>query len=363
MATDPNWTPAETLKFAPPGSQQMAVAAAGDVVHLVWVQAKTLYHARMVNGAWQAPVKVAGGEQPALAAAPDGTLYCTYANWFLGNRDIYVSVWANDKWGLSQVVSRTTGDSIDPAICVGPDGLVHLAWADTTPGYSVIYYAQRDPNGWTYAPVPNGKGSRPSVATSAPGQAGPVFVAWQDRLASSPGGAYEVFVTARRNGEWSLPAMVSDTHDSHSLLPSVAASGADKCHMVWQEERNGLYVIRHSDLWPNGWETPFDVSDPSVDSRLGFSLANKLGLFQFVWSEGGVLKHRVRPGEPQGAWWEPEVACDDCAGLSELSAAISAYGELHVVFGRWPNGGDLQFYHLRRKALERKKVFLPIVGR
>ncbi len=29
-------------------------------------------------------------------------------------------------------------------------------------------------------------------------------------------------------------------------------------------------------------------------------LANQSGLFQFVWSEGAVLKHRVRPGEPQG---------------------------------------------------------------
>ncbi len=363
MATDPDWFPAETLSFAPPGSQQMAVAASGDVVHLVWVHAKTLYHARRIGGAWQPPVKVAGGEQPAVAVGPDGTLYCTYANWFLGNRDIYFSSFTGDKWSLSQVVSRTTGESSDPAICVGGDGVVHLAWADTTPGYSIIYYGVRDRGGWNYAPVPNGKGSRPSISTPTSGPAGPVYVAWQDRLASSNTGAYEVLVGIKRNGDWSLPAMVSDSRNAHSLAPKVATGSGDLCHVVWQEERDGIYVIRHSDLWPNGWEACFDVSDPAVDARLAVALAHKLGLFQFVWSEGAVLKHRVRPGEPQGVWWEPEIVCEDCAGLSELAAAQGGSGDLHVVFSRWPNGGERQFFYVRRKALERQKVFLPVVGR
>lgn len=360
MAANPEWTPAELLDFAPPGSQQMAVAVAGAVVHLVWVQAKTLYHARRVGGQWQPPVKVAGGEQPALSAAPDGTLYCTYANWFLGNRDIYVSIYANDKWSLSQVVSRTPGHSSDPAICVGPDGVAHLAWADTTPSFSTIYYGVRDRGGWNYGPVPNGKGSRPHLSTSAAAPGGPVWVVWQDRLASSSTGAYEAMAAAKRGEEWSLPRMVSDTRDIHSIVPHVAARG-DQVHMVWQEERGSVYVIRHSDLWPNGWEEPFDVSDPAVDARLGRVYANKFGLYQVVWSESGVLKHRIRPGEPLGEWWPPEVACEDCPGLSELAAAIAESGELHVVFSRWPNGGERRFYYLRRAALERVKVFVPIV--
>jgi hypothetical protein len=147
----------------------------------------------------------------------------------------------------------------------------------------------------------------------------------------------------------------------HSVLPNIAANATDRCHLVWQEERGELYVIRHSDLWPNGWETPFDVSDPASDARLGHVVANQLGLFQFVWAECGRLKHRVRAGEPQGSWWEPEIACEECAGLDELTTAISSSGDLHVVFSRWTNGGDPQFFYMKRKALERKKVFVPIV--
>ncbi len=359
MAADPNWTPVETLTFAPSGSQQMAIAVIGDVVHLVWVQAKTLYHARRLSGVWQPAVKVAGGEQPVLAAAPDGALYCAYANWFLGNRDIYLSVWTNDKWSLSQVVSETSGHSVDPALAIGPDGVVHLAWGDSTPGYSVIYHGVRDARGWTYGPIPNGRGSRPSIAVNAGG----VYVAWQDRPASSAAGAYEAVAAVKRGAEWTLPAVVSDTPELHSVLPRIAVNASDRCHLAWQEERDGLYVLRHADLWPNGWADPVDVSDPTADARLAAILPNKLGHFQLIWSEGPVLKHRVRPGEPQGAWWEPEIACEDCAGASELAAAISATGELHVVFSRWPNGGERQIYYLRRKALERHKIFLPAIGR
>lgn len=362
MAADPNWTPAETLSFAPLGSQQMALAVTGapggDTVHLVWVAAKTLYHARRVGGIWQAAVKVAGGEQPALAVGPDGALYCASANWFVGNRDIYVSTWKNEKWSLPVLVSRTTGESSDPAICVTSDGLVHLVWADNTPGFSIIYYGVRDAQGWTYAPIPSGRGSRPSISASP----NAIYVTWQDRLSTSTRDAFEVFVAAKRGGEWELPADVSDTEETHSLVPRIAANSSDRCHVAWQEERDELYVVQHADLWPNGWEAPAEISDPSADARLGAVLSNKLGHFQFVWSEGGLLKHRVRPGEPNGAWWDSEIACEDCTGLSELAAAISANGELHVVYNRWIGGGERQLFYLRRKALERNKVLLPMVG-
>jgi hypothetical protein len=282
-----------------------------------------------------------------------------YANWFLGNRDIYLSTWLDDRWSLSQIISRTTGESSDPAICVAPDGRVHVAWADTTPGYSTIYLGIQYAGGWSYAPAPNGKGSQPSVAANADG----VFLAWQDRPASSATGAYEVLATSYRGSEWSLPVMVSDSREVHSLLPCVAANATDRCHLVWQEERGEVYVIRQSDLWLNGWEAPFDVSAPSVDARLGRVIANQLGMFHFMWSEGGVLLHRIRSGEPQGSWWDAETACDDCSGLQEMAAAISTTGELHVIFSRWTDGGDARCFYICRKALERKKVFVPIASR
>ncbi len=359
MAADPSWVPGEFLVFVNPDSRQIAVAATGQAVHLVWSQASTLYHAKRVEGAWQAPVRIAAGEQPSLTSSIDGTLFCAYSHWFLGNREIHVTTWDGARWSLPQLVSHTTGESSDPAICVGVDGKLHLVWADNTPGYSTVYYALRQSSAWVNAPVPHGNGSRPAIAANSQ----EVFVAWQSRLAGSESGSFDILAASRREGEWSLPDIVSDTPTVHSVLPHIAANSDGRCHLVWQEERGGLFVIRHSDRWPNGWSTPVDVSDPIRDARLAHALPNGLGLFQFVWSEGALIKHRVRPGEPQGAWWSPETACETCDSLSELVAAISgANGELHLVFSRYANGAGRQFHYTRRKAIERKKVLLPLVS-
>jgi hypothetical protein len=359
MAAEQNWMLPEGLALLPTGAQQLAVAAGEHSVHLVWVDAKTLYHMQRTGEGWHTPVRIAGGEQPALALGADGSLFCVYANWFLGNRDIYLSTWTHEQWGLSQVISRTTGQSSDPSICIAPDGRVHVAWADTTPGYSTIYHGTQDAGGWTYAPAPNGKGSQPTIAANADG----VFLAWQDRPSSSTGGAFDVLATSYRGSDWGLPVMVSDSRESHSLMPHIATNATDRCHLVWQEERDDVYSIRHSNLWPNGWEAPFDVSRPSADARLARVMANQFGLFQILWAEGGVLKHRVRGGEPQGSWWEEEVACEGCSGLQEMAAAISNSGELHVVLSRWNERGDAQSFYLKRRALERKKVFVPLATR
>ncbi len=361
MPVDPNWSPVEDLTFVPPDSEGIAVAASLGVVHLVWAQSKIIYHSRRRDGAWSAPAKVAAGEQPALAPTPDGALHCAYANWFLGNRDVYVTALRDDKWSLPVLVSRTTGESFDPAICAGTDGRLRIVWADTTPGESVIYAAHFDGQNWPYAPVPNGKGSRPTVAADG----ATVHVAWQDRLASSETGAYDALASKQVNGgEWGLPHMVSDTRDAHSMLPRVAVNGQGQCHLVWQEEREGLYVIRHATLWtePEGWSEPVDVSDPAFDARLAFIMPNRWGDFQVVWSEGNNLKHRVRGGALNGRWKATEAACEECAGLGELSAAIGDKGELHAVFTRYTNGERHTFY-VRRKAIEQQKVFLPMVGR
>ncbi len=359
MAADPNWSPAETLSFVDPNSRQIALAATGQGVHLVWSQASTLFHARRVEGVWQAPLKIAAGEQPSLAASVDGKLVCAYVNWFLGNREIYITIWNDTAWSLPQLASRTTGESSDPAACASADGRIHLTWADNTPGYSTIYYAVHESVGWKNAPIPNGKGSRPTIAVSG----GEVFVAWQARLASSDSGTYDVLAASKGDEEWTLPDIVSDTPASHSVLPHIAVNPDGHCHLVWQEERDGLFVIRQSDRWPNGWTAPVDISNPGADARLAFTVPSRLGLFQFVWSEGAQIKHRVRPGAPQGAWWSPEVACDTCSGLSELVAAIfSTGGELHVVFGRYVSGIKRQFYYMQRRAVEPKKVLLPLIS-
>ncbi|MCX7707241.1 MAG: hypothetical protein N2204_04460 [Anaerolineae bacterium] len=360
MSAEKPWSTATPIPNTPPDSYEPALAPVGDVLHAVWVSNKALYHARYAEGRWTEPLRFANGEQPALAAGPGGALHCVFSHQFLGNSEIYYTRWDGVKWSLPQRVSRTSGASSNPALAVAPDGSTHIAWADTTPGESVIYYARPQGVAWAQAPIPNATGSRPAIALTP---AGEIIVAWQSRLAET--GIFEVVAAVRREEAWSLPEIVSDEPNRHSISPALAVNPQGSAHLIWQEEaRNGIYVIRHAERLPGGWSAPANISASDQDARLPRLAAAPKGFLQAVWAEDASLKHRGRPAEPRALWWGEEVACPDCPGVSSLATAISpATGELHAVWSAYQNLDQRRLYHAFRKALIRHTVFIPIVSR
>ena len=144
MAPKGPWSSSEVLEVATAESREPAVAMLGETLHLVWNCNQQLYHAWRTADGWSQATPVAIGEQPVLAAAPDGQLHCLFVNQFARNYEIYHVWWDGARWSLPVNVSRTAGASSQPALAVGADGSLHAAWADTTPGYSVVYYGTRD---------------------------------------------------------------------------------------------------------------------------------------------------------------------------------------------------------------------------
>jgi hypothetical protein len=322
---------------------------------LLWTKNKVIYQSIRTDVGWAPPIRVATGEQPALAATADGRLHCLYANQFAGNYEIYYTAWDGTGWSLPEPVSRTTGDSQQPALAVASDGTLHATWSDTTPGYSTIYHGQRGPEFWSSEPIPNGRGSTPYIALTPNGD---VCVAWQDRLSSTH--RYEVFCSIRQGGSWNLPAMVSDTPDTHSLQPRMATNVQGGCHVVWLEEAEGIYRVRHADWRGGGWSAPVDVSSNETDCRLPRIAAIRQGLLEVIWAEGQAMMHRVRPPDPDAAWWTPETAPGSYAGLCELAMAISRAGRVHVVSCRVEATGMRQLYYTQREPLYKHTVFAPV---
>ncbi len=250
MAADPNWTPAETLSFAPPGSQQVAVrrrrrrgpSGLGAGEDALPCPPGRRQRGRAGQGGGRRAARAGRCARTARSTAPTPTGSSATATSTFPR--LPTRSGASRRSSPARPASRPTRRSASR-----PDGVVHLAWADTTPGYSVIYHAVRDGDGWTYAPVPNGKGSRPSLATSAARSrgadlrrlAGPAGELAHWGVRSAGGG--EARAASGRCRSWSRTR-----RDVHSLLPRIAASAPDLCHMVWQEERDGL--VCHPPLRP-----------------------------------------------------------------------------------------------------------------
>jgi len=357
MPTENPWSTETLIPNTPPDSQDPALAATADALHAVWVSNKTLYHARYADGGWGEPVRFASGETPSLAAGPGGSLPCIFSHLFLGHSEIYYVRWDGLRWTLPQQVSRTSGASTHPALAVAQDGCTHIVWADTTSGESLIYYARPRGSAWAHSPIPNAVGGRPAVAVTP---AGEVYAAWQSRLAETD--RFEIVAAVYREGSWSLPEVVSDAPDRHSIGPALAVSPGGSVHLIWQEAQDNRYVIRHAERLPGGWSVPVDLSVPGSDARLPRLAAGPKGFFQAVWAEHATLKHRARPAEPAAAWWGEETACAACPGISSLATAIlPATGELHVLWSAYYDLDQRRLYHAYRKALVRHKVFMPIV--
>ena len=187
MANDNPWSAATLVPDAGADSREPALAVIGDTLHLAWNRNKTLYHAVFDGNVWSAPVRIASGEQPALAVTPDGRLHCLFTHKFIGNYEVYHVFLQGGRWSLPEPVSRTPGISTDPAVAVAPDGSLHAAWADTTPGESTIYYGTLDGLFWTSSPIPSGRGALPTIAITSTGD---IHVAWQDRTGAA--GRYDI---------------------------------------------------------------------------------------------------------------------------------------------------------------------------
>ena len=102
--------------------------------------------------------------------------------------------------------------------------------------------------GWTSVPIPNGSGSNPTIAVDPDGQ---IYVAWQSRSPSTH--RFEIFCAQNSQGAWSLPENISANDQSHAIYPSLAITVHGICHLAWQEDRGGIFCIRHADRYPNGW--------------------------------------------------------------------------------------------------------------
>jgi len=358
MSSDSHWSGNEILQVGTSDCKEPAVTAVGEVLHAVWTQDKTVFHAYLTGSKWSEPKAVGTGGQASLASTPDGKVHCLFAAEMFGNVEIYAATWDGTQWSLPEVVSHTTGMSMYPTLVVGPDGSLYAAWADTTPGYPTIYYGHRETIGWTSTPIPNGVGNRPTIAV---GHTGEVYVAWQTRLTTTK--RYEIFCSVLDDGQWSLPDNISDTSERHSIYPQLATNATGACHLIWQENAGETFSIQHSDRRPNGWSQAVDVSQSAGDCHLPHIAANRQGTMQAIWAQGQALQHRVRPPDYDAAWWRPETANDSCGDLSDLAMAISPAGVLHVLWCSYTGTEARRLGHIRREPIFKQTVFVSPIPR
>ncbi len=351
------WSVGEEVPVAPAESAEPTSAMLGDVLHVVWSHNRMLHHAWRDAEGWSQPTPVAYGEQPALAAAGE-RLHCLFSAQFMRNYEIYHVAWDGVRWSLPVNVSSTYGVSRHPVLAAGSDGVLHAAWADTTPGYSTIYYGTRGATFWANRPVPSGRGIMPAIAVAPDGA---VYIAWSDRRSDT--GAYDVYCALYRDNIWYPPESVSDSATADSLYPQLAIDARGVCHIIWSEDNGETCRIYHADRRPQGWAKPTDVSQADADLGLARLAINPFGFVHVFWSDGATIHHRIKPQAFDAAWRSSELVTPNFAEPSALSPALSASRRAHVVWCGRDAAGSCRLFHVERTPFPSPSVFLPIVFR
>jgi len=314
--------------------------------------------------------RITSGRDPDCARQTTGTILCLFSNEFQGTENIYsVTRRSDGTWTLPIYVSHNSfGHSRNPRVAISETG-IHAVWQSDLPGYWTTYLGGLSDSGsWLSAPLPNGKGQNPSLAS---GNDGSIAVAWDDVLGT---GESEILLVHIPSDV--LPMIISDVPgvraDVYASLPITQLSNpahptgqasepmsehpparypsvayypiADDFRVVWYEEGGFLRYAHGSHrswTWPETIATDLADSSPQITRRL-------FGITAGWLTNSGQLLTKTSIGA-NTTWEAPVLQASDIRAFSLNEEALA-----------WVSTADLTDYVLWPPA---KTTRLPLLAR
>lgn len=360
QSSDPEWTTPENVSASPARAINPVVLPASDgAVHMLWEQNDRIYHAVRRAGQWTTPLSVATGQRPSGGLTADGVLHVVFSNEFAGRYNVFYVAWANDTWTLPRLVSKTPGMSTFPSLAVDRAGVVHAAWADTSPGFSIIYHGWLDLT-WLNEPLRNARGTAPVLALD--GASNDLHLAYQATGISTS--AREILHLQGGKYNWSLPENISISPANESLGVAMACAPDGTTHLAWQEHVGNKAHIRYVNGRRGAWYAPEVVSDTAMDAREPAVLVTQERQLSLAWRQADTIAYRVR-SLSSGVWSPAKDLVSNPMGLSGPVLAGAPAGDLHLTWSAWSTDSERDIFYSQHAPLVGPKAFLPgvVIGR
>ncbi len=357
---DPTWSPPENVSASSGRAvNPVALAGADHLIHLLWEENGRVFHALRRAGQWSAPRTIATGQRPSAGLAADGTLHVVFSNEFAGRYNVFYVAWVDDTWTLPRLVSKTPGMSTFPSLTLDRAGVVHAAWADTSPGFSVIYHGWLETT-WLNEPLSNARGTAPVLALD--GAVDELHLAYQANGINN--GPREIFHLQGQRYSWSLPENISVSPEQESLGVALACAPDGSTHLAWQEHVGSQAHIRYVSGQRANWAAPLTVSDVAVDAHEPALMVTQGRLLSLGWREGDAIVYSRRE-LPGGEFLRRKELVSNPNGLSGPALAGSPGGELNLAWSGWAATSERDIFYSQHGPLMRPQAFLPgvVIGR
>ena len=354
QSVTPPWSEPENVSSSSGRAVNPVVAAGADgAVHLLWEQNGRVYHTLRSGDQWTAPRSIATGQRPSAGVTADGALHVVFSNEFAGRYNVFYVVLANNVWSLPRLVSKTPGMSTFPSLAVDRAGVVHAVWADTSPGFSVIYHGWLQGT-WLNESLRNARGTTPVLAVD--GAADALHLAYQ--ASGINNGLREIYHLQGRTYEWSLPENISISPEQESLSVAMACAPDGSTHLAWQEHIGNQAHIRYVSGRQAAWSAPQPLTSLSVDAREPGLVVTQDRQLSLAWRETDTIVYQRRE-LPAGEWLPPKLLVANSGGLSGPTLAGAPAGDLYLTWSGWSATSERDIYSSQHGPLIRPKVYLP----
>jgi hypothetical protein len=283
---------------------------------------------------------------PGLVADQDGHLHLTYLAQEKGKQvhDVFhaVSTDGGNTWGAAVEVSKTAGESSEPAIA-GHGKDLAIVWIDTTAGADRpdVWAAVSTDAGaeWTAAVDVSktpGVSSEPAVAVAPDGT---IHVVWTDTTAGAD--HPDIWHTESRDHgkSWKAAEDISRT-PGVSTHPAVGCGPKGEVYVAWADTTNGkdnrdIWFVRSLDGGKT-WGKPFDMSNtPGLSSTPDLAVGEN-GDVYVAWIDSSVgATHPdvfVATSHDHGAKFGKPVDASKTPGISSEPAVVAVDGAVVAVW-------------------------------
>jgi hypothetical protein len=184
-------------------------------------------------------------DSPALAAAPDGSLWAAWLS-FAGDRDdIAIRRYRSGKWENLQWVPGTSGDNWQPQIAVDSANRVWVVWSQMAGGNWDLYARRFDAaaQDWgplvrlTSDPLPD---MRPRLASDSKGGFALVWQGFRTRAGARP--ASNIFLKTFDGEKWSAEMRLTD-RGANDWEPAVAIDPSGAIWVAYDSYQAGNYDV------------------------------------------------------------------------------------------------------------------------
>ena len=287
------WSAPENVSNTTGSSESafLAVDSQGRL-HLVW-QDNTrrswdiYYSTQLLDGSWTSAVDLSrtplSAVEPVLVVGDDGTLHAAWAGNDPTTWEIYyVAKFRGADWTSPVNISHTSTESQHVDLVVDSTKRVHAVWRDQRAGRHEIVYAHKPPGGqWTDpANVSRSTGISwdPAICLDA---GDGLHVVWYD----DSSGNWEIYYSAMITSGWSASVNVSNTAGG-SAQPDIICLPNGVVHVVWYDDTLGNNDVYHAAQAIGGsWSATNNVSQNASNSRNPVVRLGTQGYLHVSWTD------------------------------------------------------------------------------